>query len=92
MKKITTFYYSYKKNIFFCIVFVGGVRYEKNNFSFKGTCYISYYCTGMFLDVSVSATASNNNNETMYLLLIEMLQKRILFIVMDKLMNIKIFS
>lgn len=48
-------------------MFVGGVRYEKNNFSFKGTCYISYYCTGMFLDVSVSATASNNNNETITL-------------------------
>ncbi|MCI8397021.1 MAG: hypothetical protein HFJ52_05165 [Clostridia bacterium] len=41
--------------------------YETPGFSFKGTRYLSYDCTGMFLDVSVTATASNNNNETITL-------------------------
>ena len=41
--------------------------YETPGFSFKGTRYLSYNCTGMFLDVSVKATASNNNNETITL-------------------------
>ena len=40
---------------------------EEPSFSFKGTRYLSYDCTGMFLDVSVKATASNNNNETITL-------------------------
>lgn len=38
--------------------------YDEFNFSFKGTTNIARNCTGMFLDVRVKATASNNNNET----------------------------
>ena len=41
--------------------------YEDNVFSFKGTCNIAHHCTGMFMDVTVKATASNNNNETITL-------------------------
>lgn len=41
--------------------------YYEQNFSFKGTCRISRNCTGMFMDVRVKATASNNNNETITL-------------------------
>lgn len=37
------------------------------NFTFKGTFHKAYNCTGSFLDVSVRATASNNNNETITL-------------------------
>lgn len=38
--------------------------YYEQSFSFKGSCGISRNCTGMFMDVRVKATASNNNNET----------------------------
>lgn len=41
--------------------------YEDPYFSFKGTTYLAYDCTGMFLDVTCKATASNNNNETITL-------------------------
>lgn len=47
---------------------ISTLSYEDTYFSFKGTCNISYQCTGMFLDVSVNATASNNNNETITLM------------------------
>lgn len=40
---------------------------EEPHFSFKGTTYLTYDCTGMFLDVKCNATASNNNNETITL-------------------------
>lgn len=40
---------------------------EEPYFSFKGTRYVTYNCTGMFLDVTVNSTASNNNNETITL-------------------------
>lgn len=43
---------------------ISALSYEDTNFSFKDSCQISYQCSGMFLDVSVNATASNNNNET----------------------------
>ncbi len=46
---------------------ISTLTYEKNNFSFKGTCNIAYHCSGMFLNVAVNATASNNNNETITL-------------------------
>ena len=41
--------------------------YDEYNFSFKGRSTISRGCTGMWLDVRVKATASNNNNETITL-------------------------
>ncbi|MCI8397673.1 MAG: hypothetical protein HFJ52_08785 [Clostridia bacterium] len=40
---------------------------EGTSFTFKGTFRKSYNCTGMFLDVTCKATASNNNNETITL-------------------------
>lgn len=43
------------------------MTYEDYNFSFKGSCTMARNCTGMFLDVRVKATASNNNNETIKL-------------------------
>ncbi len=43
------------------------LSFYKLNFSFAGTCNISKNCTGMFMDVMVRATASNNNNETITL-------------------------
>ena len=43
------------------------LSYEDTRFSFKGSCNLAYQCSGMFLDVSVNATASNNNNETITL-------------------------
>lgn len=46
---------------------ISTLSYENTSFAFKGTCNLSYQCTGMFLDVSVNATASNNNNETITL-------------------------
>ena len=41
--------------------------YYAPSFSFKGTCSISKNVTGMWMDVTVKATASNNNNETIKL-------------------------
>lgn len=41
--------------------------YVDTNFEFTGGCSISCNITGYFMDVTVSATASNNNNETIYL-------------------------
>lgn len=41
--------------------------YDNLNFSYAGRCNVSRDCTGMFLDVTVKATASNNNNETITL-------------------------
>lgn len=41
--------------------------YYEQNFSFKGGCTISRDCSGMFMNVTVRATASNNNNETITL-------------------------
>lgn len=46
---------------------VSTLSYEETSFSFKGTCTLSYQCSGMFLNVAVRATASNNNNETIKL-------------------------
>lgn len=46
---------------------ISTLSYENTSFSFKGTCDLSYQCSGTFLDVSVKATASNNNNETITL-------------------------
>lgn len=46
---------------------ISTLSYENTSFSFKGTRSLSYQCSGMFLDVSVRATASNNNNETITL-------------------------
>lgn len=46
---------------------VAPYTYYKENFSFKGTCSFGKNCTGMFMDVKVKATASNNNNETITL-------------------------
>lgn len=46
---------------------ISTLSYENTSFSFKGTRTLSYQVSGMFLDVSVSATASNNNNETITL-------------------------
>lgn len=46
---------------------ISTLSYENTSFSFKGTRTLSYQCSGMFLDVSVNATASNNNNETITL-------------------------
>lgn len=43
---------------------ISALSYEDTNFSFKGSCNLSYQCSGTFLNVSVNATASNNNNET----------------------------
>ena len=37
------------------------------NFSFRGTCSVSRQVSGMYMDVKVKATASNNNNETITL-------------------------
>ena len=41
--------------------------YVDTNFEFTGGCSIAYNVTGYFMDVTVSATASNNNNETIHL-------------------------
>lgn len=41
--------------------------YYAPSFSFKGTRSISKNVTGMWMDVTVKATASNNNNETIKL-------------------------
>ena len=41
--------------------------YYAPSFSFKGTRSISKNVTGMWMDVTVNATASNNNNETIKL-------------------------
>ena len=46
---------------------ISPMTYEDYNFSFKGSCNIARNCTGMFLDIRVKATASNNNNETITL-------------------------
>lgn len=43
---------------------ISALSYEEQDFSFKGSCKFSYQCSTMFLNVSVNATASNNNNET----------------------------
>lgn len=40
---------------------------EEPSFSFKGTTYLAYNCTGILLDITCKATASNNNNETITL-------------------------
>ena len=46
----------------------GSVKSSENTtFSFYNTCTLSYGVTGYFMDVQVSATASNNNNETITL-------------------------
>ncbi len=41
--------------------------YYTEHFSFKGTCSFGEDCSGMFVNVKVKATASNNNNETITL-------------------------
>lgn len=41
--------------------------YVSTSFSFTGSCSIAYQCSGYWLNVSVNATASNNNNETITL-------------------------
>lgn len=41
--------------------------YYVQDFSFKGGCTIAKDCSGMFMNVTVRATASNNNNETITL-------------------------
>lgn len=46
---------------------ISPMTYEDYNFSFKGSCSMARNCTGMFLDIRVKATASNNNNETITL-------------------------
>ncbi|MCI8485686.1 MAG: hypothetical protein HFJ20_00880 [Clostridia bacterium] len=46
---------------------ISTLSYENTSFSFKGTRTLSYQCSGMFLNVSVRGTASNNNNETITL-------------------------
>lgn len=43
---------------------VSTLTYTEQVFSFKGRCVVTYGVTGMFMDVKVKATASNNNNET----------------------------
>lgn len=40
------------------------LTYAEYNISFKGRRTVAHDVTGMFMDVKVKATASNNNNET----------------------------
>lgn len=46
---------------------VSPLTYDEFNFSFRGGCSIARGCSGMFLDINVRATASNNNSETITL-------------------------
>lgn len=46
---------------------ISPLTYFEHNFSFTGTFNVADNCTGMFLDVRVKGTASNNNNETITL-------------------------
>lgn len=46
---------------------VAPYSYYVEHFSFKGSCGVSKNVTGMWMDVKVKATASNNNNETITL-------------------------
>lgn len=46
---------------------ISPLSYYEHGFSFKGRCVVADNCTGIFLDVKVKGTASNNNNETITL-------------------------
>ncbi len=46
---------------------VSPCTYDQMNFSYAGRYNVARGCTGMWLDINVRATASNNNNETITL-------------------------